>query len=129
MPSKRRVRLFRNDRSQTLRIRREFELESDEAIIHKEGDHLIAEPVRTGQLLALLATLKPLNEIFPDVDDALPPLDNRETGRSIGNSCGAGEQSEQEIRSRAFPMLWSRPCTFRFQGSPTPLATKCAELV
>ena len=78
MPSKRRVRLFRNDRSQTLRIRRGLELESDEAIIHKEGDRLIVEPVGTGRLLALLATLKPLDETFPDADKAVPLLDDTE---------------------------------------------------
>jgi antitoxin VapB len=35
-----------------LRIPREFELEGDEAILRKEGDRLIIEPVRKGQLLA-----------------------------------------------------------------------------
>ena len=78
MPSKRRVRLFRDGRSQALRIPREFELESDEVIIHKEGDRLIVEPVRKGKLLALLATLEPLDETFPDVDETLPPLDDTE---------------------------------------------------
>jgi len=76
MPSERHVRLFRNGRNQALRIPREFELEGDEAIIHKEGDRLIVEPVRKGKLLALLATLDPLEEVFPDVDETLPPLDN-----------------------------------------------------
>ena len=57
MSSKRQVRLFRNGRNQALRIPREFELESDEAIIHKEGDRLIVEPVGKGRLLTLLANL------------------------------------------------------------------------
>lgn len=74
----RHVRLFRNGRNQALRIPREFELEGDEAIIRKEGDRLIVEPLRKGRLLALLATLEPLNEPFPDVDDDLPPLDEPE---------------------------------------------------
>jgi antitoxin VapB len=78
MQSERHVRLFRNGRNQALRIPREFELEGDEAIIHKEGDRLIVEPVRKGKLLALLATLEPLEEIFPDVDEALLPLDDVE---------------------------------------------------
>lgn len=76
MQSERHVRLFRNGRNQALRIPREFELEGDEAIIHKEGDRLIVEPVRKGKLLALLATLEPLEEIFPDVDETLLPLDD-----------------------------------------------------
>ena len=72
----RRVRLFRNGRNQALRIPREFELEGKEAIIHKDGDRLIVEPVRKGKLLALLATLDPVREPFPDIDDDLPPLDD-----------------------------------------------------
>lgn len=55
---------------------REFELEGEEAIIHKEGDRLIVEPIRKGRLLALLASLDPLTEPFPDIDDDLPPLDD-----------------------------------------------------
>lgn len=47
-----------------LRIPREFEIDGDEAILHKEGDRLIIEPVRRGKLLAMLATLEPLPEDF-----------------------------------------------------------------
>jgi len=71
----RRVRLFRNGRNQALRIPREFELEGDEAIIRKEGERLIVEPVRKGGLLALLSRLEQLDEALPDVDDDLPRLD------------------------------------------------------
>ncbi len=35
---------------------------------------LIVEPVRKGLLLSLLATLVPLDEPFPDVDEELLPL-------------------------------------------------------
>lgn len=76
--SERHVRLFRNGRNQALRIPREFELAGDEAIIRKEGDRLIVEPVHKGRLLALLGTLAPLEEPFPDVDDDLAPLDDAE---------------------------------------------------
>lgn len=74
--SERHVRLFRNGRNQALRIPREFELEGEEAIIHKDGDRLIVEPVRKGRLLALLSAMEPLDEPFPDVDEDLPPLDD-----------------------------------------------------
>jgi antitoxin VapB len=74
--SERHVRLFRNGRNQALRIPREFELEGEEAIIHKEGDRLIVEPIRKGRLLALLASMDSLTEHFPDIDDDLPPLDD-----------------------------------------------------
>ena len=77
MPTpERHVRLFRNGRNQALRIPREFELEGEEAIIHKEGDRLIVEPIRKGKLLTLLRTLDPLTEPFPDIDDDLPSLDD-----------------------------------------------------
>lgn len=72
----RHVRLFRNGRNQALRIPREFELEGDEALVRKEGERLIVEPIRKGRLLALLSTLEPLNDSLPDVDGDLPPLDD-----------------------------------------------------
>ena len=72
----RHVRLFRNGRNQAIRIPREFEFEGDEAIVRKDGDRLIVEPVRKGRLLALLGTLEPLNETLPDVDDEPALLDD-----------------------------------------------------
>ncbi len=73
--SGRRVRLFRNGSNQAVRIPREFELEGQEAIMRKEGDTLVIEPVRPSSLLALLAGWEPLEEEFPDIDEQLPPLD------------------------------------------------------
>ena len=74
--TERHVRLFRNGRNQAIRIPREFELEGNEAILRKEGDRLIVEPVRKGRLVKLLSTLETLNEPFPDVDNDLPPQDD-----------------------------------------------------
>ena len=76
MPTERHVRLFRNGRNQALRIPREFELAGEEAIIRKEGERLIVEPVPKGKLLAVLDGLKALDDQFPDVDESLPALDN-----------------------------------------------------
>ncbi len=78
MHTERHVRLFRNGRNQALRIPREFELEGDEAIIRREGDRLIIEPIRKGGLLFVLSRLEPLDEDFPDVDEYLPALDEVE---------------------------------------------------
>jgi antitoxin VapB len=76
MRSERHVSLFRNGRSQAIRIPREFELEGSEAIIRKEGDKLIIEPVRKKSLKDLLITLPPLDENFPEiVDPAVEPED------------------------------------------------------
>jgi antitoxin VapB len=74
MYPERHVRLFKNGRNQALRIPREFELPGNEAIIRKEGNRLIVEPVQRPSLLALLATLDPLDEDFPEAED-LPPED------------------------------------------------------
>ncbi len=76
MGTGRHVRLFRNGRNQALRIPREFELEGDEAILRKEGNKLIIEPIKKNKLLSLLETFESLDETFPDVDQDLPPLDD-----------------------------------------------------
>ena len=76
MPSQRHARLFRNGRNQAVRIPREFELPGDEVIIHQDGNRLILEPVKTRNLLSVLASLKPVDDAFPDVDTGLLPLDD-----------------------------------------------------
>lgn len=72
MGDHRHVRLFRNGRNQAVRIPVEYELPGDEAIMHRDGDRLVIEPVRKRGLLALLRSMKPLDEPFPDIED-LPP--------------------------------------------------------
>ena len=76
MNNQRHVSLFRNGRNQAIRIPREFEIEGTEAIIHKEGDKLIIEPVRKKSLKAVLASLPPLNEDFPEIIDS--PVDSED---------------------------------------------------
>ena len=68
----RQVKLFRNGRNQAVRIPREFEFSGKDAIMRKEGDRLIIQPAPPTSLLALLATLKPLNETFPPISDREP---------------------------------------------------------
>jgi len=72
MPARRHVKLFRNGRNQAVRIPVEFELPGDEANMRRDGDRLVVEPVRKQGLLALLKTMKPLDEEFPDIEDAVP---------------------------------------------------------
>jgi len=74
--TERHVRLFRNGRNQAVRIPREFELDAQEAIMRREDGRLVIEPVRKTSLLALLATLAPVEEDFPDIDADLPALDD-----------------------------------------------------
>jgi antitoxin VapB len=75
MQPERHVRLFRNGRNQALHIPRELELDADEAIVRKDGDCLIVEPVwRRPDLATLLAGWEPPDEVLPDVDEGLLPL-------------------------------------------------------
>jgi antitoxin VapB len=67
--SERVVKLFKNGRNQAVRIPREFELPGDEAIMRKEGPRLIIEPVPKKSLLELLATLEPIDEEFPEIEE------------------------------------------------------------
>ncbi len=64
----RRVKLFRDGRNQAVRIPVEFELPGEEALLRREGDRLVLEPVERRSLSQILATLEPLDEEFPDVD-------------------------------------------------------------
>ncbi len=73
MGAQRHVKLFRNGRNQAVRIPVEFELPGDEAIMHRDGDRLVIEPVRKRGLVGLLKVMKPLDEKFPEINDRPPP--------------------------------------------------------
>ncbi|WP_206958370.1 antitoxin [Trinickia acidisoli] len=72
------AKLFRNNRSQAVRIPVEFELPGDRVLIHREGDKLIIEPVKTpANVIELLAAGRQeppleLDDWFPDIED--PPV-------------------------------------------------------
>jgi antitoxin VapB len=72
--TQRRVKLFRNGRNQAVRIPREWEMSGEEAMLRKEGNRLIIEPAPPRSLLALLATLEPIDEAFPPIPDL--PIDS-----------------------------------------------------
>ena len=69
------AKLFRNNRSQAVRIPVEFELPGDRVLIHREGSKLIIEPVsRPINILELLAKWKTEEALgpedqFPDIED------------------------------------------------------------
>ncbi len=71
----REARLFRNNRSQAVRIPADFELPGDRVLIHRDGDRLILEPVPQRDLMQVLADLAPLGpeDDFPDIDATLLP--------------------------------------------------------
>ena len=72
MPGQRHVKLFRNGRNQAVRIPVEFELPGDEAVMRREGDRLIIEPMRKRGLAALLKAMKPIEDPFPEIEDTTP---------------------------------------------------------
>lgn len=76
MSHERHVKLFKNGRNQAVRIPREFELPGEDAIMRKEGERLIIEAASPKSLLAVLATLAPLDEDFPPIPEL--PLDSVE---------------------------------------------------
>ncbi len=73
------ARLFRNNRSQAVRIPVEFELPGEKVLIHREGNRLVIEPVPGKSLIDILRGLEPLGaeDAFPDDIDAglLPSKD------------------------------------------------------
>jgi antitoxin VapB len=75
MSDQRHVRLFRNGRNQAVRIPVEFELPGNEAIMHRDGDRLVIEPVRKRGLVALLKSMEPVQDAFPEIEDPVPVLE------------------------------------------------------
>ena len=72
------ARLFRNNRSQAVRIPVEFEFPGNRVLIHKEGNKLIIEPDAKLDLIDVLKALAPLDaaDAFPaDIDDTLPQVE------------------------------------------------------
>lgn len=59
MSARKNVRLIRNGRNP--------------AVKNRDGDRLVVQPVRKRGLLALLKTMKPLDEELPEIEDAPPP--------------------------------------------------------
>lgn len=72
MDHQRHVRLFRNGRSQAVRIPREFELPGNEALMRKEGHRIIIESALVRPLGEVLAGLETLEEDFGPIDDPAP---------------------------------------------------------
>jgi antitoxin VapB len=75
MPKSHHVSLLPNGADQVLTIPHEFALSGTEVLLRKEGNRLIIEPIPSGSLLELLATLEDTADDFPNVDAGLLPLD------------------------------------------------------
>ncbi len=75
-PPAREAKLFRNNKSQAVRIPADFEFPCEKVMIHQDGERLIIEPMRRKNLLEVLADMEPLEpeDHFPDIDDTLLPV-------------------------------------------------------
>jgi len=73
-PQSREVRLHDSRGAQVLEIPPDFALEGNRARIHRDGDRLIIEPLHDNRLLALLDSWKPLDDDFPEIEDAPPEV-------------------------------------------------------
>jgi antitoxin VapB len=72
----RHVRLFKNGRSQAVRIPKDMELPGDEAVIYREGTRLVIEPLARPSLTRLLSSWEPIDVAWPDIEDRTPePVD------------------------------------------------------
>jgi antitoxin VapB len=69
----RKMSLFRNGRSQALRIPKEFEFMGKDVLVRKEGKRLIVEEDKPSDLIAWLKTLKPIDEKIGPIEDL--PID------------------------------------------------------
>jgi antitoxin VapB len=71
------AKLFRNNRSQAVRIPAEFEMPGTTVLIHKVGDKLVIEPEPRADLASVLRSLSPLgpeDQLPDDFDEGLVPL-------------------------------------------------------
>jgi antitoxin VapB len=80
MSQPRTASLFRNGRSQAVRIPKEFEFPGTQVLIRQEGQRVILEPKPGKTLAEALGEMEALTEEeWPDVtDDDLLPLDDVE---------------------------------------------------
>jgi antitoxin VapB len=70
------VKLFRNGRNQAVRIPVEFELPGTDAIMFRDGDRIVVEPVRRRGLAALLDSWEDMNEALPEIEDMAPEAED-----------------------------------------------------
>ncbi len=66
MPRARCVSLFRIGRNQAVRLPKDMDLPGDGAVMRKENDGLIIEPVHPASLLALVTFRRKYREFFKD---------------------------------------------------------------
>ncbi len=75
MSAEHHVKIFRNGSAQAVAIPAEFEISGDEAVMRKEGDRLVIEPVNAPKqsLIEWLRSQPPWEGEFPELDIDEPP--------------------------------------------------------
>lgn len=77
----------------------------NEALLRKEGNRLVVEPVRRPSVLELVASWEPLDEDFPEIEDP-PPLDDGPfAGLSLENWL---EPDDEPLVCREKPKEWRK---------------------
>lgn len=73
--AERHVKFFRNGGAQAVVIPAEFEMAGEEAVMRKEGDRLVIEPVNEPKesLIEWLRSQPPWEGDFPELDTDEPP--------------------------------------------------------
>ena len=72
-PKTKQAKLFRNNRSQAVRIPVEFELPGTQVLIHRDGNKLIIEPVaKPANILELLSQWR--SDAPPGADEQFPAI-------------------------------------------------------
>lgn len=68
----RQAKLFRNNRSQAVRIPADWELPGTSVAIRRDGERLILEPLRPRGILGLLSSWDAIDEALPEPLDPVP---------------------------------------------------------
>jgi antitoxin VapB len=66
------VRIVTTGGHQSVEIPRGFELPGQVATMSRKGGQLIIEPCQPASLLAVLATLQPIDDVMPAIPDLVP---------------------------------------------------------
>lgn len=91
MSTARKASLFRNGRSQAVRIPKEFEMPGTEVVIEKDGDVVLLRPLKpVGNLAEWIATLEPLDIEWPEIEDYPPEPVDLGFDESDGDNPGTG---------------------------------------
>ncbi|WP_404385285.1 antitoxin [Caenispirillum salinarum] len=74
MNAQRTLKIIREGGEQRISLPADMQFPGDEVTVTREGDRLVISPKRRKTLEDLLAKWEPIDDEFPDIDDAQPEL-------------------------------------------------------